>query len=84
MSSSLFLLSKLKYDCICGLGYFKGASKLYSEKQLKENVNPHPEPSDTVIQKLRQELQIDLELYHFILQRFNIQLQHVKSLQNYL
>ena len=60
-------------------GYFKGASQLYSELELRENVNPHPEQSDTVIQKLRQELHIDLELYHFILQRFNIQLQNVKS-----
>ncbi len=60
-------------------GYFKGASQLYSEFELTKNVNLHPEQNDRVIQKLREELQNDLELYNFILQRFYIQLQHVKS-----
>ena len=49
-------------------------------KKIRENVNPHPKQSDAVIQKLKQELQIDLELYDFIVQRFYIQLQHVKDL----
>ena len=43
-------------------------------------MNPHPEQSEKVIQKLKQELQIDLEVYNFIVQRFNVQLQHIKSL----
>ena len=68
--------NNLLYD----VGYFKGASKAYSENNSRENVNPHPEQSEKVIQKLKQELQIDLEVYNFIVQRFNVQLQHIKSL----
>ena len=60
-------------------GFFKGAFELYSAKKIRENVNPHPKQSDAVIQKLKQELQIDLELYDFIVQRFNVQIQHVKG-----
>jgi dermatan/chondrotin sulfate uronyl 2-O-sulfotransferase UST len=61
-------------------GYFKGTSDIHSKFEFRANVNPHPEQSDRVIQKLREELKIDLELYNFILQRFYIQLQHVRSL----
>ena len=64
--------------CLCVVSaYFKGTSDLYSEFEFRANVNPHPEQSDRVIQKLREELKIDLELYNFILQRFYIQLQYV-------
>ncbi len=66
--------------CLCVVSaYFKGTSDLYFEFEFRANVNPHPEQSERVIQKLREELKIDLELYNFILQRFYIQLQYVRS-----
>ena len=69
---------KIKNITVYGPGYFKGATQLYAENKLRENVNPHPKQSKRVINKLKEELKIDLELYNFILQRFYTQLQYVR------
>ncbi len=65
------------------LGFFKGASDYYSTKNVHLNENSHPEQSEKVMQKLKEELKIDLELYDFVVQRFNVQLQYVTQNINF-
>ena len=63
-------------------GFFSGAYKYYSSHSLRENVNNHPKENEAVIHKLRTELKHDIELYDFVKQRFNAQLDFLYSTRN--
>ena len=65
------------------LGFFKGASDYYSTKNVQKNKNSHPEQSEKVMQKLKEEMKIDIELYDFVVQSFNAQLQYVTQNINF-
>ena len=61
-------------------GFFSGASSYYSSKKLRKNRNKHPVQSESVLQKLRSELRLDIELYEFVKQRFYAQINHINSI----
>ena len=46
---------------------------------LKKNKNKHPVQSEAVLEKLQIEMKLDIELYQFIVQRFNLQVAYVNS-----